>query len=117
MKESYGWHPPLSDPPVLGRLLSAVRYLGPYLSLAVTMNVEIQKRIKAANINFVDFAAVFKSTRTPRFGKRVLVPHHVGASLVYGSYGAGTTPYQSTGTSTASSGTTVPGQIRLPAHS
>ena len=46
------------------------------------MNVEIRKRIVAANMNFVDFARVLKSTRTPRLGKRVLFSCLITSALV-----------------------------------
>ena len=87
METSYGWHPPKHPAPVVGKLLSAVRYLGPYLSVHVDMNVEIRKRIVAANMNFVDFARVLKSSKTPQFGT-FFMPHYVLIAIVYGSTGA-----------------------------
>ena len=82
METSYGWHPPKYPAPVVGRLLSAVRYLGPYLSVHVDMNVEIRKRIVAANMNFVDFARVLKSSKTPQFGKKVLFSCLITSALL-----------------------------------
>ncbi len=89
--------------------------MGPYLSLAMTMNVEIQKRIKAANANFVVFARVFTSTHTPMFGKRVLFSCLISA-FVYGGPGAGKASNTTAGTGAVTIGTAVFGALWIPTN-